>query len=114
MLILEGEPVPKERPRRGKGNVWYTPRTTLSYENAIGFVVKGSKIKCGSNPVIVSAWFYCNSGKRGDLDNLLKSLIDGAMKGGAFKDDKQVVEIHGYRYDGQENPRVEFEIKELR
>ena len=48
--------------------------------------------------------------KSGDLDNRLKVLLD-ALKGVAFTDDKQIVEIHAYRFDDARNPRVEVEIE---
>lgn len=48
--------------------------------------------------------------KSGDLDNRIKALLD-ALKGLAFVDDDQVVEIHAYRYDDKANPRVEVAIE---
>ena len=50
--------------------------------------------------------------KAGDLDNYLKSLQD-ALKGVAWLDDSQVVEIHAFRHDDKDNPRVEIEILEV-
>lgn len=48
----------------------------------------------------------------GDLDNLIK-IIQDSLKGSAWHDDKQVVEIHAYRKDDKDNPRVEIEISEV-
>lgn len=45
----------------------------------------------------------------GDLDNRLKVLLD-ALQGVIFADDKQVVEIHAFRFEDKTNPRVEVEI----
>lgn len=50
--------------------------------------------------------------KIGDLDNLSKIIFD-SLKGSAFLDDKQIVEIHAYRRDDKVNPRVEIEIREI-
>jgi Holliday junction resolvase RusA-like endonuclease len=50
--------------------------------------------------------------KSGDLDNTLKAILDG-IKGWAFHDDKQVIEIHAYRFDDKDNPRAEVEIQAL-
>lgn len=50
--------------------------------------------------------------KQGDLDNLIK-IIQDSLKGSAWHDDKQVVEIHAYRRDDKLNPRVEIEISEV-
>ena len=49
--------------------------------------------------------------KTGDLDNRLKVLID-ALKGSVFEDDKQIVEIHAYRFDDKIMPRAEILIQE--
>jgi Holliday junction resolvase RusA-like endonuclease len=47
--------------------------------------------------------------KRGDLDNTLKVLLD-SLRGIAYKDDKQVAEIHLFRNEDKENPRAEITI----
>lgn len=43
--------------------------------------------------------------KAGDLDNYLKALLD-ALKGSIYLDDDQVVEIHSFRDDDKNWPRV--------
>lgn len=50
--------------------------------------------------------------KAGDLDNTLKVLCD-ALNGHAWVDDKQIVEIHAYRHDDKDSPRVEVSVEEL-
>jgi len=50
--------------------------------------------------------------KIGDLDNLNKIIFD-SLKGSAFYDDKQIVEMHTYRRDDKDNPRVEIEIRNV-
>lgn len=50
--------------------------------------------------------------KIGDLDNRLKISQD-ALKGICFEDDKQIIEIHAFRFDDKANPRIEIEIKRL-
>jgi Holliday junction resolvase RusA-like endonuclease len=50
--------------------------------------------------------------RRGDLDNRLKISQD-ALKGICFADDKQIVEIHAYRFDDKANPRIEIDLKEI-
>jgi crossover junction endodeoxyribonuclease RusA len=59
-------------------------------------------------PVAVSIRVY-RPAKRGDVDNAIKVLLD-SLKGIAFVDDKQVVELHAYRFDDKHNPRAEVEI----
>ena len=48
--------------------------------------------------------------KAGDLSNRIK-VIEDALQGIAYTDDKQVVEIHALRFDDAQNPRIEVEIK---
>lgn len=50
--------------------------------------------------------------KIGDLDNRLKISQD-ALKGICFEDDKQIVEIHAFRFDDRTNPRIEIDIKQI-
>jgi crossover junction endodeoxyribonuclease RusA len=50
--------------------------------------------------------------KIGDLDNRLKISQD-ALKGICFEDDRQIIEIHAYRFDDKTNPRVEITLKEI-
>lgn len=46
----------------------------------------------------------------GDLGNRLKVLED-ALQGIAFEDDDQVIEVHMWREDDKENPRVEVTVE---
>ncbi len=48
----------------------------------------------------------------GDLDNRLKISQD-ALKGICFEDDRQIIEIHAFRFDDKTNPRIEVDIKTL-
>jgi Holliday junction resolvase RusA-like endonuclease len=50
--------------------------------------------------------------KRGDLDNFTKVMFD-ALKGLVWLDDSQVVEIHSFRADDKQYPRVEFLVYEV-
>ena len=48
--------------------------------------------------------------KSGDLDNSIKVLMD-ALRGVAYRDDSQVVEIRAHRWDDKDNPRVEVQVE---
>jgi crossover junction endodeoxyribonuclease RusA len=50
--------------------------------------------------------------RRGDLDNRLKISQD-ALKGVCFADDKQIIEIHAFRFDDATNPRIEIDLKQI-
>lgn len=43
--------------------------------------------------------------RSGDLDNVLKIALD-AVKGVAWHDDSQVVELHAYRFEDKADPRL--------
>lgn len=60
-------------------------------------------------PVTVTFTVY-RARRSGDLDNFQKGLFD-ALKGHAWVDDKQIVEIHAKRRDDKANPRVEIEVR---
>ena len=51
--------------------------------------------------------------KSGDLDNRLKISQD-ALKGICFADDKQIIEIHAFRFDDKSNPRIEIDLKTVK
>ena len=47
--------------------------------------------------------------KAGDIDGPLKPLLD-ALQGFLYVNDSQIVEMHVYRLDDKEAPRVEVEV----
>lgn len=113
-FIVEGEPQGKARPRfsRKSGTV-YTPSKTARYEKEIrqAFLSAGGKlIPAGSYvAVTVDAYFkipksytkrkrldcehnIIRPGKKPDIDNVLKVVLD-ALNKVAYADDKQVIGI---------------------
>lgn len=90
-LTIDGEPMPKERPRFGMGGRVYTPAKTKKAEAAIGWQVK-SKLR-GIEPdkqsdFGVEVVFHCASPSV-DLDNLTKLVWD-ALNRIIWHDDRQV------------------------
>lgn len=53
-------------------------------------------------------WFRAR--KQGDVDNRIKVCAD-ALQGVAYHNDSQVVELHAYRHEDPERPRVEVEVR---
>ena len=49
--------------------------------------------------------------KRGDLDNYNKIMLD-ALQGLVYSNDNQITEIHSFRRDDHNNPRVELLVYE--
>lgn len=60
-------------------------------------------------PVVVNLVVY-RKRRIGDLDNFQKVLLD-SLRGVAFHDDSQVVEIHARREDDPTNPRVVITVE---
>ncbi len=87
----------------------YVSDEAKNYRDEIALLTKRCGIAIGD--VSFTAKFY-RPRKSGDLDNRIKILLD-ALQGNCFVDDSQVVEIHAYRFDDREKPRVEVEIREI-
>lgn len=105
-MTIIGEPVPKGRPRMGKGHV-YTPVKTALYEDLIAWMSK--PLPRYTEQLILYAEFYCTPRlSLPDVDNLVKSLLDGLQKGGCIANDNLVAEIHAKRIMSKIKPRVRF------
>lgn len=90
------------------------PRTLISeegrnYKREVALLCR--EMTPFTGPVSVAFDVY-RPRKAGDLDNYLKSLLD-SLKGCAFVDDDQVIEIHGWRRDDKNDPRVHVIITEI-
>jgi Holliday junction resolvase RusA-like endonuclease len=126
-LMVDHEPVGKQRPRVRKGGRGvYTPDKTRKYEQFIQ-ILSRKEMKHGVplvGPLIVYAVFTFalpKSKKRRaeiekegflhqqkpDIDNLQKSLLDGLELGGVFQSDKQISMISCVKmYDNFPSVRV--------
>lgn len=111
LLVIPGEPVGKERPRynRKNGN-FYTPQATREYEDMVALIAATkAKPGFGDAPVEINLEAYCGPREKQktlDLDNIIKSVLDGLQKGGLFKNDHQVVRINATRHDDSREPKV--------
>lgn len=111
-FIIEGEPVGKSRPRWSNGHV-YTPRKTQEYEEKVALAYRAAGgIQFDEEDeicVVIDAYFKIPKSftggkrvaamhkvirptKRPDVDNVIKSILDG-LNGVAYADDKQVVDV---------------------
>lgn len=93
-FTVPGRPVPKKRPRvayQGRRAVTYTPRETKDYEQAVGWAARPHFRQPLEGMVGVNLQFFvARKDRRGDIDNLAKSVLDG-LNGIAFADDRQIV-----------------------
>lgn len=109
---------PKQRPRFSRGHT-YTPSATAEYELEIATLYAFKIGIMFEGPVKVSMRFMVKKGKtvkrdkptvKPDIDNLIKSVLDGLNKV-AWKDDAQVVELTA-RKEYYPEPCVEVTIED--
>ena len=122
-FTVMGRPQPKERPRvTSRGT--FTPTKTRKFEEKVG--VDAWKAVMTLLPDRFLAWpmdaeyalschFFAKGKRKMDVDNMLKSVGDG-LEGVLFKNDNQIVEVHGYRTMGcaesEERTEVVLEVLE--
>lgn len=114
-LTIPGKPQAKERARRGRHGNFYTPEATEAYEDLVRFYAMRAM---GGNPPMLGrlavqarfseaeTWVRVEEilrekprGRPPDLDNLLKSLIDGMQKKKTvFVNDNQVDRVEAERW----------------
>ena len=123
-FTINGECVPKARPRFSKfGHVYTTPKTR-AYENIVKSTAIDNRVPCVTTALRVEIVIYksipksfskvkrklANEGKiypivKPDIDNYVKSVLDG-LNGVLFMDDKQIVDFRAIK-KYSDNPRVE-------
>lgn len=134
-FVVYGEPKAKGRPRFrtvGKFTQAYTDKETTNYENLVKlcFINSGCEAYLNDEPLRCCITLYKSiptsaskkkqnqmankeirpTGKP-DLDNCIKSILDGLNKV-AFKDDKQIVELCCSKYYDY-SPRAEIFIEKI-
>jgi crossover junction endodeoxyribonuclease RusA len=100
----------------GANRYWqWTPRgiapskAARAYKQTIAKMLLGQVSTVLADPLKVSVRIY-RPRRSGDLDGYLKCLLDACNRV-VWEDDKQVVELHAYRDDCAENPRVELVVE---
>lgn len=120
-FVVAGHPVPKGRPRKGSGGVWYTPQSTRDYERRVKASAWAAMVLSGYSQH-GSAWpkgarfrlellIVPGNARRFDLDNVAKAVAD-ALTGIAWTDDSQVWTIALRRTEiDRLRPRVEVLVE---
>ena len=98
-----GEPVAKQRPRVTRGGAsgprTYTPNKTLIAERQVAWTFRHfypSVLVDDDHDFKVTLEFYIGSKRRIDIDNLVKTILDG-LNGVVWKDDSQVTDLRAQK-----------------
>ncbi|UJF36583.1 RusA family crossover junction endodeoxyribonuclease [Paenibacillus hexagrammi] len=93
---MPGRARPKGRPRFGRGGRVFTPPETLEYEARVREAAESVFAKPLEGDTLQAIIYVYVKGKNhADLDNYVKSILDG-MNRVAYLDDKQIKDIHAY------------------
>ena len=102
MIIIDGEPVAKARPRITRSGHGYTPSKTRDAEQAIATEWRREHgLTLSEKPLRITLIFNMKRPKRKptkhvqkrpDIDNLIKTVLD-ALNGVAYVDDKQIYSL---------------------
>ena len=110
-FVVEGDPVGKERARKGRGGHWYTPSHTRLYEQRVklAFLKATSFRRLNPPAVTVSVRCFFAAKRHPDPDNCLKLILD-ALQTLAYPNDRHVASQVSHEYDAK-RPRIEVEVE---
>ena len=104
-FVVGGRPHPKGRPRMSRKGKVYTPEATVLAEKTYIAAV-GEDAPTFDGPVTVEVTFcidatlvtvtplpHWETGLRGDLDNYIKTCLDGCQRAGIIVNDRQVGQV---------------------
>jgi Holliday junction resolvase RusA-like endonuclease len=77
-----------------------------AYKAHVALLTNHLKPLSGALVVVIDIY---RPARRGDIDASFKLALD-ALNGRAYDDDKQIIELHAYRFDDKHNPRLEVSV----
>lgn len=95
MFHVPGRAVPKARPRLGAAGHVYTPTPTRRYEEAVAWcaIAAGVRLRPGDRIAVACDFWLCPV--TGDVDNRIKSILDGLQRAFPLWDDRLVERVTG-------------------
>lgn len=115
-FTVPGNPLGKQRPRKGKYGNFYTPKPTQDYEKLIAmYFIKnfGKPIKppfASDEKVFIDLDIYFTRKHSRSDPNNVNRLVADALEGLVYKNDKMVGGFTDFYID-PENPRIEVKIR---
>lgn len=112
---IPGDPLSKQRPRwNRKTHTMYTPTETRHREVGIAAIARLSHRELVTDDTALfslRAGFYLKGNQARDVDNMLKLIAD-ALTGVVWKDDRQMVEVFGFKTQAETagEARTEFVV----
>lgn len=108
-LFVPGIPIPKQSFVKTP-NGGYTPAQVAAWESSVR-IMTGSAMRLAGceptrGPVAVRVEFFLPDRRRRDIDNLEKAILDG-LKGEAFADDDQVIDLAARKVYLEDLPKGE-------
>ena len=95
---VPGRPVPKGRPRlnRQTGTI-YTPKSTREYEAAVAWCCESAQVDLQPDrDYDIRIWFQVPDKRKADIDNLVKSVLDGMHQAYPAWGDHQVTHLEAW------------------
>lgn len=114
VFTIPGKAVPKGRARKGRGGHWHTPQKTIDYEAAVAWnaltarqidVQRRRKAWPLEADYHVELRVVPGSAHRQDVDNIAKSVLDGAIRT-LWDDDSRVSKLTVERAPQSRSPQV--------
>jgi len=91
------------------GNV-FMKKQGIDFKRYLGYLAKAQGAKLILGDVCLSFEWHCLKKGQGDLDNKFKVIQDG-LNGIAYKDDKQIIELHARKIMNSTFNGVIVEVK---
>ena len=113
-FTVDGEPIPKARPRWApRGGTYTAPRTVRAEAHVIqSCFVQNPRLRPQDGLMGLEVQFHLAGLGRADIDNLLKLVAD-ALNGIAWHDDRQVTRLSAELCLFAEQPRTEVAVWQL-
>jgi len=110
-FTVPGRPVPAARMTRRSQYVNKQAIRYKDYKEVVSWEAKAAGATKIKGDVTANLTFYICQGRRGDIDNLIKSLLDGCNNI-CYDDDRQVIRIQAEIIKcNKDSQRVEVEFK---